>query len=129
VQRPVDAGEVDVDHPLEVLGGDLAHGAVAGDAGVGEDEVDATEVLSRSVDRRGQLGGVAHVRLPPGVLGAELGDDGLQLVGLEPDEGDASASAGQLTGDPRSDAAGSTGDERDVASEVGSHGIQDTVGI
>jgi hypothetical protein len=51
-----DTEQVDVEHPLDPLGIDLQHRTVAGDAGIGHDDVDATEAF----DGRG--GGRLHGR-------------------------------------------------------------------
>ena len=76
-----DAEHIDVEHPLERLRIDLSHRPVAGDAGVGHDDVDAAEAFDglgggrtawrqiAHVGDRGQQLVVAGVRRPAGQFG------------------------------------------------------------
>ena len=56
-----DPDQVDVDDPPERLGIDLQDGSVAGDAGIGDDDVDATELLDGLFGGGVHGGQVAHV--------------------------------------------------------------------
>jgi hypothetical protein len=56
-----DTQHVDVHDPLECSRVDLEHGTVAGDAGVGHDNVDAAEVLDGLVGHGLHRDQVSHV--------------------------------------------------------------------
>jgi hypothetical protein len=120
--RPVDPDEVDLDDALEGVGVHRAHEARRGDAGVGEDRVDAAERL----DRPGHCG---FERIAVGDVGVEderagaVGRDRAQLLGPEPHERDARAARGEASRDLRPDAVGGASDEDGLAGQ-GCHGAR-----
>ena len=84
VHRPVDAVEVDLDRSQERLGVALLDAPVGGDAGVGEDHVDAAQLRDRGLDRRTHRIDVGDVGLDVDVALAELGRSRLELSGSIP---------------------------------------------
>jgi hypothetical protein len=115
-----DPGDVDVDDAAEGRRVDPEDRAVAGDPGVGEDEVDAAERLDSS--SYGLLHGlqVAHVREDADrPVGTDRGDDLVEGVLVEVGEDQPHPSFREGGRGGSADAAGSSGDERDQAFEVG----------
>ena len=74
----------------------LLDGAEVRDAGVGDADVDAAERLDRAGDGGVERVLAADVGLEADVAGSgQLGADGLELLGLQPDERDLRPAAGE----------------------------------
>ena len=56
-----DTQQVDVQHPLDRLGVDLQHGAVTGDSGVGDHDVDSAELVDGLASGSVHGGKITHV--------------------------------------------------------------------
>jgi hypothetical protein len=67
-----DAVEVDVQHAFERVLIGLAHGAIGRDTGIGDDEVEAAQVLRSTIDGRMQRGAITHIGLPPRGVRAQV---------------------------------------------------------
>ena len=115
VHRAEHALEVHVDDPLPVLGGRRAHERARGDAGVGDDDVDAAQALDGRADRVVERLAVGHVDLEPHGVRPALGGDLLQRIGLKAEEGDLGALPGELTGGLGADAPRRAGDQDALA--------------
>ena len=113
-----DAEHVDVEHPrpqIDRVGPGIAD---AGDAGVVEHHVDATELLDGVLDQRVDLGfggGVADHRGDARTVLAQAGFDVAQLRRVDVGEHHAHSLGDHRLGDGEPDPAGAAGDHRDVA--------------
>jgi hypothetical protein len=107
-----DAEQVDVQHPLDRLRVDLEHRPVAGDPGVGQHGVNATEVFDGLGGRGLHRGQVAHIGNDgqcPAL--AEFGGERGQLGRAEIDQHEFGALVAQPAGDLGPDSPCPTGDE------------------
>jgi hypothetical protein len=118
-----DAVEVDVQHAFERLLIGLSHGPIGRDTGIGDDEVEATQTLRSTIDRRMQSGAIAHIGFPPQRGGAKVIGEGPQAIGFEPNQRHPGASCDRKPCDPLSDAAGSSGDDQFSANQAAPQGI------
>src|SRR4029453_16897402 len=113
---------VGADDPVPVLGRHLAHGAVDGDAGVVDQDVELAVLVQHLADDPLAVGGHADVALVDGgplVGGGELlgrvGAVGVADRDLDPPLGQAGAGG-------HSDPTGTTSDERDLPFHAGHQG-------
>ncbi len=109
VQRAV---PVDLAHLQRLVERLVAERAVVGDAGVGDEQLQAAGALREAVDGGLRGGGVGDVALEDVVLARELGGERGELVGRARGEPECHAASGQRAGQRTPDAARGTGDER-----------------
>src|SRR5215217_733554 len=108
------ARQVNSDHPVPVLGRHLADGAVDGDAGVVDQDVQLPVLLQHLGDDPLAVGGDADVALVDGrplVGGGELLGR-VRAAGIP--DGHLDAALGEPGADRQPDPAGASGDERDL---------------
>ncbi len=109
------AGDVGADDALELFGGGPADRGVAGDAGVGHDDVEIAEGLDGGTDRgRGGLG-VGGIGAQREDIGAEVGGGLVERCLVTASDGDPSALGDEGFGSGKSDATVAPGDEGSLA--------------
>ncbi len=110
--------QVDLDGPLEGSGIQRADEARAGHPRVGHHHVDAAEALHHGLHHAGQGVAVGHVGLERGRVGTALASHPLQLLGLEPHQGDPGAARRELARRLRADPACRAGYEDGLAAQI-----------
>ena len=115
--------EVDPQRPLHLLGAEVLHQAGAGQAGVGDQDVDVGCVGGELLGGAG-LGQVRGRR--PMAFPWQLGGEALQLLGLAGAEDQHGAALGEGLGDRPPEAAGGAGQKHAAAREV--HASEPTTG-
>ena len=113
------AGEVDVEGPLPLLGGDVLEADEPGDGGAGDEDLDRAERradllvggLDRALGRRRRPGSRSRERRRHRARAAVA----VGGVAVEVEDGDGVASAGEVLGDGPADAGGAAGDDGDAA--------------
>jgi hypothetical protein len=116
------AGEVDAQHLVPVVHRQLPDGAIQGDAGVVDEDVEAAVTVDHLSDDAQAVIGVAHVAVVdagPRAAALELLEKLLRALAVGGVPGcDDAALGGEATTDRGADAAAAAGDERHAAFEL-----------
>lgn len=97
-ERAPHAEQVDLDHPLERGAVHRAHESGGRDARVGDDDVDAAEVLDHALGDALEVVPAGHVGFPGLRVRSDPLGDRLLFAGLEADERDLGSARGEPLG-------------------------------